>query len=213
MTMAKHRRAAVLLGVGILLLTGCGGPQMPDETTEDLFARAQEANATFKSSVADVQKELWTDEWRVVLYGDMPSRCGSDEFQFHMDRRVPVEGGWRFPADPATMRDDLAEWMESQGYSDITGLSYTDGIDTLTLSARNVDAGIDEIIVQFHPGEVQDGIDISATSVCWPGDVDAVAEAIYPGLYEDASREWPLPRTERPDAEPVFGFTEDGEPR
>jgi hypothetical protein len=60
---------------------------------------------------------------------------------------------------------------------------------------------------------VQDGISLSAASVCEAGDVDALAEAIYPGLYEDSSREWPLPETERPDATPIFGFTDDGQPR
>lgn len=214
MTIARNTGAAALLAVAALFLTGCGGSPMPTSTSDDeLFTRAQAVNAAFKSSVAEVQRELWVDEWRVGAYGDMPAACGSDEFRFEMSRDLPVADGWRFPSEPGAMRDDLAGWMESNGYTDITGLSYTDDVDTLTLTARNVDAGIDEITVQFHPGEVQDGISLSAASVCEAGDVDALAEAIYPGLYEDSSREWPLPETERPDATPIFGFTEDGQPR
>lgn len=187
---------------------------MPTDTSSPaVFESAKEANTAFKAAVADVQRELWTEEWRVGVYGDMPSACGADRYRFELSRDLPVEDGWRFPADPATMREDLASWMESNGYTDVTGLSYEGDVDTLTLTARNVDAGIDELTVQFHPGEVQDGISLSATSVCEPGDVDALSEEIYPGLYEDSSREWPLPETERPDATPVFGFTADGEPR
>ncbi|MFL0411590.1 hypothetical protein ACH0AH_10475 [Microbacterium paludicola] len=190
---------------------------MPDQiTSEDLFARAAELNGSFKSAVADVQGQVWTEEWQVADYGDMPTDCGADDtFRFSMSRHLPaVSGeGWRFPADPAVMRDELAQWMEANGYRDVTGLSYTGDVDTLTLTARNVDAGIAEITVQYHPGEVQDGIDVSAKSVCADGDVDDLAEVIFPGIYEDAFLEWTYPETERPDDTPIFGFTEDGQPR
>lgn len=189
---------------------------MPDETTdEELFTRAAELNASFRAAVADVQRQLWTEEWGVFEYGDAPSDCGDDRFRFDMGRYAPAAAQpWRFAKDPATMREELARWMEEHGYTDIEGLDYDAGVDTLTLTARNVDAGIDEISVQFHPGESHDGIEVRAKSVCRDGDHHAVINVVFPGVLEEPFRDWPArPEAEAPDDEPIFGTTEDGNPR
>jgi hypothetical protein len=182
-------------------------------TDEEVFDSAREVNSTFKETVAGVQEQLWSEEWRVEGgYGDFPDEC-PDGYSFRMTRYLPVAEGWRFGAEPARLRDDLAAWMEDNGFTDVTGLSYTDDVDTLTLTARNTAGLVDEITVQFHPGEVQDGISLSATSTCTRGDARRLVELTRPGFYSDAFSQWPTPATERPDATPVFGFTEDGQPR
>lgn len=190
---------------------------MPGETTASgsLFDSARTTNLAFKSEVSAVQEQLWADDWEVVQYGDTPEACGDDSYSFSLRRDLPLPDatGWRLPEEPSAMRDRLARWLEDAGYSDVTGLSYTDGVDELTLTARNENAGIAELTIQFHPGDVQDGISLTATGTCHPGSARDLTAELFPGFYENSSLEWPPPATERPDATPIFGYDEDGNPR
>ena len=110
----------------------------------------------------------------------------------------PPFGGQGFSAPLSALFHDARRprgVAGSNDYTDVAGLSYEGGVDTLTLTARYAEAGIDEVTVKFFPGEVQDGISLS-TSVFEPGDVDELSEAIYPGLYDGSFREWPRPELE-----------------
>ncbi|MFF0910580.1 hypothetical protein ACFWZW_07820 [Microbacterium enclense] len=75
-----------------MLLTGCGGPNVSpvkppaDDATS---AEAKAVSAEFKRTVAEVQEQILTEGWSVGEYGDVPSACGDDGYEFSMVRWLP----------------------------------------------------------------------------------------------------------------------------
>lgn len=205
----RRRLAAVMLVVALgTVLTGCKGEQMPSD--DELYANAREVNLAFKSAVGAVQAQIVDDEWRVGEYGDAPVDCDGG-YGFEMSRLVPED--WRLTTDAETAARDLGEWLGTNGWTDVQVKTYSGDIGDVVVQARNDDAHVARLDVDIKAGTVADSVIVRAASTCQDGDPDQLMDILYPGGTSDPVETEPLPETERPDATPIFGFTEDGEPR
>lgn len=211
--MRRERLWAIRVGglcaaaVVAAVLTGCAAEQKAEEQVD----AAREVNATFKTAVGEVQLQILDDEWDVGEYGDIPHACDPDEYRFRMDRSTPQD--WRIGTDALDAANELGAWMKANGWTDIAVRTYSGDVDDVTLKARRLDAHVDEIAVDFQPGDVMDFATVRAESTCEQGDADALTAALVPGWPTSPPAQITRPATERPDATPVFGFGADGQPR
>lgn len=190
------------------LLTACGGDNVT--ANDDVYDSARELNLAFKGAVAEVQGRISDGDWRIGEYGDVPVECG-DGYGFSMSRQVPVD--YRITNDAESAATDLGEWLGSNGWVDISRRTYGEGIGNVLLEARNPDANVALLTVDFQKGEAADAASIRADSTCAEGNPNDLMRELYPGFPTDTVEIDPLPTEEPPDATPVFGFTEDGSPR
>lgn len=210
----RHRRmraarvgGALAAALAVAALSGCGGDVNPD----GLLDAAREVNTSFKAAVGGVQAQLLDDAWEVGEYGDIPSSCGSDGYLFRMDRTTPKD--WRIGAEPLDAANALGEWMGGHGWTDVAVRTFEGDVDDVALKARNEAAHVGEITVDFQPGDLMDFVTVRAESTCEPGDPLALTAALVPGWPSSPPSGIARPAAERPDATPIFGFTEDGQPR
>lgn len=184
-------------------LCGCGASSVSDE---ELYERAREQNAAFKEAVASVQELVHTGEWEVYTYGATPTACDGG-YKFEMSRALPPPA---LPpdTDARARADEIAAAMDADGWSDVVVRTYSEGIGHVIVQASH--EYVERIDVDINPGEAATGVLIRAESACFEGDLDALRPILNP--------QWPrgdheYPTRETPDATPVFGFTEDGQPR
>lgn len=185
------------------VLSACGGNSVSDE---ELYERAREQNVAFKEAVASVQELVHTGEWKVYTYGATPTGCDGG-YRFEMSRALPLPA---LPpdTDARALADEIAAEMDADGWSDVVVHTYSEGIDHVIVQASH--EYVERIDVDINPGKVATGVLIRAESACFEGDLDALRPILNP--------QWPrgyheYPTLETPDATPVFGFTEDGQPR
>ena len=206
-------RALSVAGVTVLLvaLTGCatgGGDEVPNEA---LFAEAKTVNHTFKAAVADVQLRVLDDSWIVNSYGDLPSDCNNDAgYTFYLDRTTP--DGWRIGGPAIDAAKDLGAWMGTNGWADVALRTYSEGIESVVITASNPDAFVEEIVIDITPGELMDTAVVTADSTCEPGSQNQLIEALIPGFPLHEIGKTQRPETEHPNDTPIFGFNEDGTP-
>ncbi|WP_106815268.1 hypothetical protein [Microbacterium timonense] len=200
----RGRLAAGALVVAAMLPSCAAGP-----TGDQLYAQAREANLLFKQSVATVLLHIEDGDWQVQEYGDMPVTCdGGYSFSMH---RTTFEG-WTLDADASTTGRRLAEWLRSRGWNTRDVATGADGAVVVEASDRAV--GVATLTIDIRDGEASaDAVGVGATSTCYDGDPGALAAILYPRSGDRPREHEPLPVVEAAGARPVFGFTEDGEPR
>lgn len=179
-------------------------------SNDALYESAREVNITFKEAVGAVQAQIDDGEWDSSHYGDVPVDC-DDGYGFDMSRVTRPD--WRLSDDAETTARELGEWLGTNGWSDVQLKTFPGEIGNVIVQARNVDAHVARLDVDIHPGTAGDSVTVRATSTCQDGDPDDLMAVLTPGWPTDAVDHEPRPETERPDATPIFGFTEDGQPR
>lgn len=198
--------AAITIAAG-LMLTGCGA-QMTDD---DTFEQAWQLNSTFKAAVADVQVQILDAPWQVDLYGSGPESCEGkpDHHRYQMVRTTPAD--WRIGADPLTAAKGIAAWLEDNGWEQVHIRTYTDSVDDVLIEARNTEANVDLLTVDYSPGEAFDGVDITAWSTCAPGRGYDIWRMQMPlGDPHSAVERAELPTVESPAAPQSFGWDDTG---
>lgn len=210
MTLGGARVIAGALCAGVMVaLTGCGGSVV---SGDELFERARSVYLDYRSAVAEVQVEIFDGEWVIDDYGDSPDACGADGYAFSFGRSTPE--GWKIDGTPSEAADRLAEWLDENGWSEITKRTYSDGIADVVVEAERPDAHVGHLTVDISPGELYDSTTIYVDSTCEPGDSQELAELLRPGVLTGTSAESNGDRTaERPGDEPSFGRNDDGTPR
>ncbi len=205
----SRRGPLVLLGavIAAVVLTGCGGPQMSPQATpseEISFAAAKEQNLAFKETVAEVQKQIFTGEWRVAEYGDVPERC-DEGYEFFLRRNLPE--GFSFNGEGPQRMADLRAWMTESGWQVAPSPTYGEGIDNIVIVAGKPEAKVSRLDVDFIPGSAADGtvdvLELRATSTCEPGDAAALLEQLR-GPLQAVPEDTGIPDLESPDATPLF---------
>lgn len=195
--------------VATLALSGCGA-QMTDEEQYD---SAREVNFAFKDAVAQLQLQVFDGEWDVTgNYGQEPDGCGgaedTDSYRFWMGRFTPQ--GWRLDRAPAELADEVAAWMEDDGWTDVKLRTYSGDITNVVVEAKKPDAHVGLVVVDIKPGESFDTVSVRADSTCEPGNWMVIGEQMDgPAPKTDTT----LPATEHPTDPPAFGRTDEGEPR
>ena len=197
---------AVFAGA-LLVLSGCGEPV----SDEELFEQARTVNFDYKAAVADVQLQILDGDWRLEGYGDTPSLCGNDGYDFRLGRTTPE--GWRIDGTPAEAAHRIGEWLDDNGWTDIKTRTYTNDIADVVIQARKPDAHVQRITIDFSPGQHFDSATIYADSTCEPGNWKAVSDLRRPGYPDDEKNLELQPTTEHPTAELSFGYTADGKRR
>ena len=190
-------------------LSGCGTPI----SDEEMFERAREVNFAYKEAVAGVQLEILDADWQISAYGDSPWDCPGDAsgYEFDLTRRTPE--GWRLDGAPMELAEEVAAWLDENGWTDIQTRGYSGEIADVVVEAKYPEEHVDLLVVDISPGEVFDSVTISATSTCQPGDAHDVFELVYADGDLEGSPVEQFPELEHPQAEMSFGFTEDGKRR
>lgn len=204
-----RRLSAVVLAMGALSLSGCQGEG--PVTGAELFDEAKQVNTAFKEAVGAVQLQVFDGEWTVEEYGDVPWKCDADGYSFDLGRATPH--GWRIDGEPLQAAKELGAWMDDEGWTEVSVKTYSGEVADVVLVASNPDRKVSEITVDFSPGELFDSVTVRATSTCEPGSWVDLLKELIPGAPTDPPAGISRPETERPDAAPLFGFTEDGSPR
>lgn len=202
---------SAIVASGILvatLVTGCEGPQdfvADTSASEADFAEARAANLAYKSAVADVQRQIYTGEWRVGEYGDIPEVCADDGHQFFLRRKLPSEFSFH-DQGPRAMQE-LRSWMVDNGWQLEPAPSYGPGIDNIVIVAKKPEAGVARLDVDLFPGFAAeltaDVLELRAASTCEPGDAAALLEQLR-GPLRAVPEDTGIPDLERPDATPLF---------
>ncbi|MFF7291238.1 hypothetical protein ACFY9N_01760 [Microbacterium sp. NPDC008134] len=183
-------------------------------TDEELFEQAREVNFAYKHAVAAVQLEILDAGWQISAYGDAPWACPGDasRYEFDLTRRTPE--GWRLDGTPLELAEDVAAWLDENGWSDIKTRGYSGEIADVVVEAEYPEKYVDLLIVDISPGEVFDAVTVSATSTCEPGDYLDIVRDQVPGFADNDPIELHDERkTEHPTVPLSFGFNDDGTPR
>ncbi|MFF7291236.1 hypothetical protein ACFY9N_01750 [Microbacterium sp. NPDC008134] len=181
-------------------------------TEEELFEQAREVNFAYKAPVADVQVSVFDGEWQIWDYGDAPKKCGGDQYKYAMTRTTPE--GWRLDSTPLELAEDVAAWLDENGWSDIKTRGYSGEIADVVVEAEYPEKYVDLLIVDISPGEVFDAVTVSATSMCQPGSWRELVREQVPGFADNDPIELHDDRkAEQPTAPLSFGFNDDGTPR
>lgn len=194
----------VVLAVG---LTSC---RPPATTGEELFDQARAVYLDYRSAVAEAQLEIFDGEWLVDKYGDSPDECGAAGYEFSFGRSTPPE--WKIDGTPAEAARRLADWLNDNGWSEITTRTYSEGIADVVVEAEKPDSHVGHITVDISPGEFYDITTIYLDSTCEPGDWAVIYDLQNPGDPNWRDIE-PHARTEHPLADSSFGYTQEGRPR
>lgn len=200
----------LVISATAVALSACTAPQRV-AGDDAVYDEARDVNLTFKRSVADVQASVLGSEWKVGEYGDVPVSC-DDGYGFRMTRTTPSPAGWRLPAGIERMAHEIGERLAADGWSDVEVVTYEEGLGHVLVQARRTVDGVARLDVDLATGEVADGVIVRAESTCHDGDPNALMAELYPG-WPTEQTEGEAPTTERPDADPVFGFTAEGRPR
>ncbi|WP_341941035.1 hypothetical protein [Microbacterium sp. LWH10-1.2] len=185
-----------------MTLTGCA------PTGKELFTQAQTVNATAKHAVAELQLYLFDGDWDIGTYGEIPESCGADGYRFKFTRSAigNYDAPWRLPQGSVEAQaEDITAWLEDHGWTGIVFRSYTGGVTDVTITTRKPDAHIDDLLITIGPGEATDSINLRTTTTCEPGNVDTLADLMFPGGLSD----YTSPLSEHPSAEPFFGMAPD----
>lgn len=196
---------ATLAGIvsALLMVSGCGVPM----TDEELFEHARVVNFAYKAPVAKVQLSILDGDWEIWDYGDAPKNCSDNEYKFGMSRTTPE--GWRLDRTPMELAEEVAAWLDENGWTDIKTRGYSGEIADVVVEAEYPEKHVDLLVVDISPGELFDSVTVSATSTCEPGDAHTISTMRRPGEGEREK----LPASEHPAAPPSFGHTEDGKRR
>lgn len=202
---AARRTAAAAALVVATTLAGC----IAAPASDGLYETARQANLLFKAAVATVQLHLYDGDWQVQEYGDLPVGCDGG-YGFTMGRTTPE--GWTLSADATTTGHRLARWLTDHGWKAQDAATQADGDVAVEASGRAV--GVAGLVIEIRDGEASaDAISVHAESSCHAGDPAELTAILYPGSPGDPGSHAALPAAEPAGAVPVFGFTEDGEPR
>ena len=207
MSGSRRRSIAAIMMASLLMMSGCGAPM----TEEELFEQAREVNFAYKAPVADVQVSVFDGEWQIWDYGDAPKKCGGDQYKYAMTRTTPE--GWRLDSTPLELAEEIAAWLDENGWSDIKTRGYSGEIADVVVEAEYPEKYVDLLVVDISPGKVFDSVTVSATSTCQPGDAHDVFELVYADGDLEGSPVEQFPELEHPQAEMSFGYTEDGKRR
>jgi hypothetical protein len=209
MSGSRRRSIAAIMIASVLMTSGCGDPM----TDEELFEQAREVNFAYKEAVAGVQLEILNADWQISAYGDAPWACPGDPsaYEFDLTRRTPE--GWRLGSTPLELAEEIAAWLDENGWTDIKTRGYSGEIADVVVEAEYPEKHVDLLIVDISPGEVFDSVTVSATSTCQSGDAHDVFELVYADGDLEGSPAEQFPELEHPHAEMSFGFTEDGKRR
>lgn len=210
MTKRDSRRGpTALLGAVIAasVLTGCGGsPASPPVSPSDevSFAEARERNLAFKATVAEVQRHIYTGEWRVAEYGDVPDRC-DEGYEFFLRRNL--REGFSFDGEGPRRLADLRAWMTDNGWQVAPSPTYGEEIDNIVIVAGKPDAEVSRLDVDMILGSAADGtvdvLELRATSTCEPGDAADLLDQLR-GPLTAVPHDTGIPDLESPDATPLF---------
>lgn len=193
------------------LLTGCGGsPMSPGETDNSVpgsttsFDDARALNLEFKSTVAEVQRQIFGGEWRVGAYGDTPQDCGGG-YEFSLRRELPQ--GFSFDGQGPQLMDELRTWLSDNGWQLAPTPTYGEGIDNIVIMAGKPEAKVSRLDVDMIPGVSAEGtvdvLEVRATSTCEPGDAGALLDELR-GPLTAVPNDDGIPDLESPDATPLF---------
>lgn len=204
--LARWLAAASLAVVAAAALAGCTDTRPHGD---ELYAAARQANLLFKEAVATVLVHLSDGTWQVQEYGDLPLDCdGGYAFSLH---RTTFEG-FTLEADAPTTATAVAGWLAARGWSTRQPVTTAEG--EAVVVASDPAAGVASLVVEIRDGEATtDAIGVGATTRCHDGDRAELTAILYPGSPDHPVEHEPLPAGEPAGATPIFGFTEDGEPR
>ncbi|MFF2486620.1 hypothetical protein ACFVSU_09490 [Microbacterium sp. NPDC058062] len=212
MTEPAPRRPARLsrwLAVALLALLALPGCTAMAPHGDELYASARQANLLFKEAVAALLVHVSDGTWQVQEYGDIPVDC-RDGYAFSLHRTTYE--GWTTDADAPTTADRLGEWLIARGWTTRPPAQHADGEVVVEASDPSLDVATLTIEIRGGAGRA-DAIGVGATSTCFDGDPAELTAILYPGWPDHPVAHEPLPVGELAGATPIFGFTEDGEPR
>jgi len=209
-TGCRRTASVVISAVALACLAGCGAGAA---SADAVYTSGRQHNLLFRQTVATVLLHLYDGDWQVQEYGDVPVDC-DEGYGFELGRTTPE--GWTLDgdahADAPTLGHRVARWLTDRGWTARDAAADADG--TVEVHASVEAFGIETLTIEIRDGEASaDAIGVRATTVCFAGDPDELMAALYPGWPDDPVDHDPLPVSEPPGAVPVFGFTEDGQPR
>lgn len=168
-----------------------------------LYEHARETNLTMKQEVADLQLHIFDGEWTVGEYGDVPNSCGSNGYNFYVQRGTPLDSDWRMSAPSAQdMADELMGWLESRGWTSVTRQAYSTGVSTVTVEAEKRSSYVEDLLVMISSGVENDIVTIRATSTCEDGDRWELRKLMFPDNLFD----YEVVEREHPSVDPKFGM-------
>ncbi len=191
----RHGRWFGLVALMVAVMTGCAAQPVP--TGAELYAQAKSHYLAYRAIAADILAAVYDGEWDVGDYGALPGSCdGNRGYDFYFTRYLRS-------ADPALR---LERYEAAAAAITAAGLdasvSPTDDPDAIwVIIARG--NGISRLVFDSTPRG--GGFHLSITTDCHPGNNRALKAEIFEetGIGDRTPY---FPKTERPDAEPLFLF-------
>lgn len=212
--MRRTRLTAILALtlIGALAVSGCDN-SLPAEAPSPapqgaaLVAEAEENYLRYRTVTNDLQARLSPEPWevrQVGSYGMQPHACEDDSsYSFRLSRMTSLDA-----ADRGRNADIAEAFLQDAGFAPVRRTLGEEGSSSQQIQIGVKDEGdFAQLLVTIS---VEGRVQVSATTVCWPGDRDALSEGIFHGVNLG---EGYLPTdTESPSAPLFFGITP-GEPQ
>ncbi|WEK12401.1 MAG: hypothetical protein P0Y48_07890 [Candidatus Microbacterium phytovorans] len=182
------------------VVTGCAAQPVP--TGAGLYAQAKGHYLAYRAIATDILTAVYDGEWEVggegAGYGALPGSCdGNRGYDFNFTRYLRSPD----PALRAERYEAAAAAITAAGLD--ASISPTDDPDAIwVIIARG--NGISRLVFDSTPHG--GGFHLNITTDCHPGDSEELVTLLFdePTPVFDATPYFP--KTERPDAEPLFLF-------